>query len=144
MSESLQAAPDVVLTLFGGALIKSFKYSKSFGVSTKATNNAPKYLYHYTSREAAQSISQNGLNVGKDGYLYLTNSKSLSPLQAQIELALPANRSLPNSLLGINTTGISPISIRRVQGNLPGLGGGGGTEFLFKQTIPPSSIKIIK
>jgi RHS repeat-associated protein len=144
MSESLHAAPDVILTLFGGTLVKSFKYSKSLVGSTKMTNSVPKYLYHYTSREAALSISQNGLKVGKDGILYLTNSKSLSPLQAQIELALPVNRSLPNALLSINTTGISPISIRRVQGNLPGFGGGGGTEFLFNQAIPPSSIKIIK
>jgi len=109
-----------------------------------AAKGVPKYLYHYTSREAAQSISQSGLRVGRDGFSYLTNTKSLSPLQAQIELALPANRALLNSLLRINTSGLSPAAIRRVQGNLPGLGAGGGTEFLFNQHIPASAIKIIR
>ena len=112
--------------------------------SRVAAKGAPKYLYHYTSREAAQSISQSGLRVGRDGFSYLTNTKSLSPLQAQIELALPANRALPNSLLRINTSGLSPAAIRRVQGNLPGLGAGGGTEFLFNQHFPASAIKIIR
>ncbi len=110
----------------------------------RAANGVPKYLYHYTSREAAQSISQSGLRVGRDGFSYLTNKSTLSPLQAQIELALPVNRALPNSLLRVNTSGLDPILIRRVQGNLPGLGAGGGTEFLFNQTIPSSAIKIIR
>ncbi|SFC78889.1 RHS repeat-associated core domain-containing protein [Parapedobacter composti] len=109
-----------------------------------AARGAPKYLYHYTSREAAQSISQSGLRVGRDGFSYLTNNSTLRPLQAQIELALPANRALPNSLLRINTSGLTPAAIRRVQGNLPGLGAGGGMEFLFNQHIPASAIKIIR
>ena len=113
-------------------------------VESSAAKGVPKYLYHYTSKGAAQSISKSGLRVGKDEFSYLTNTKSLSPLQAQIELALPANRALPNSLLRINTSGLSPAAIRRVQGNLPGLGAGGGTEFLFNQTIPSSAIKIIR
>jgi len=103
-----------------------------------------KYLYHYTSKEAAQSISQQGLKVGRDGFPYLTNKGSLSPLQAQIELALPANRALPNSILRIDASGLSPSLIRRVSGNLPGYGAGGGTEFLFNQHIPGNLIKVIK
>ena len=95
----------------------------------RAAKGVSKYLYHYTSKEAAQSISQQGLKVGRDGFSYLTNKGSLSPLQAQIELALPANRALPNSILRIDASGLSPSLIRRVSGNLPGYGAGGGTEF---------------
>lgn len=85
-------------------------------------------------------IYQQGLKVGRDGFSYLTNKGGLSPLQAQIELALPANRALPNSILRINASGLNPYLIRRVSGNLPG----GGTEFLFKQHIPANLIKVIK
>src|SRR5690606_29868315 len=79
-----------------------------------ATKGGSKYLYHYTSKEAAEAISQQGLKVGKDGFSYLTNKGSLSPLQAQIELALPANRALPNSILRIDASGLNPALIRRV------------------------------
>jgi RHS repeat-associated protein len=109
-----------------------------------AAKEGSKYLYHYTSKEAAQSISQQGLKVGRDGFSYLTNKGNLSPLQAQIELALPANRALPNSILRIDASGLSPSLIRRVSGNLPGYGAGGGTEFLFNQHIPANLIKVIK
>jgi hypothetical protein len=78
------------------------------------------------------------------GFSYLTNKGSLSPLQAQIELALPANRALPNSILRIDASGLSPSLIRRVSGNLPGYGAGGGTEFLFNQHIPANLIKVIE
>jgi RHS repeat-associated protein len=102
------------------------------------------YLYHYTSEAAANSIRKNGLNVGKDGFSYLTNNPNLSALQAQIELALPANRALPTSLIKINVTGLNPALVRRVTGNMPGMGAGGGTEFLFNQTIPSNLIQVIK
>jgi len=65
-------------------------------------------------------------------------------LQSGIELALPANRALPNSILRINVLGLNPALIRRVTGNLTGYGAGGGKEFLFNQTIPANLIKIGK
>ena len=104
------------------------------------------YLYHYTSEVAAKNISKVGLltEYSTDGYIYLTNKAKLFPLQAQIELALPANRALPTSILRIDASGLSPSIIRRVQGNLSGMGAGGGTEFLFNQNIPANLIKIVK
>lgn len=114
------------------------------GIEVVAAKGGSNYLYHYTSREAAEAISQQGLKVGRDGFSYLTNKGGLSPLQAQIELALPANRALPNSILRIDASGLSPSLIRRVSGNLPGYGAGGGTEFLFNQHIPANLIKILK
>jgi len=140
---------------FGNSMSKGKAYGYSLsmvpigrvsilGQGLKVVKQSPKYLYHYTSKEAAQSISKNGLKVGKDGFSYLTNTSALKPLQAQIELALPTNRALPNSILRINTSGLSTVRIGRIQGNLSGLGAGGGTEFLFNKTIPAATIKIIK
>ena len=108
--------------------------------------NTPRYLYHYTNKTAADNISKVGLQTkhSSDGFLYLTSKKNLSPLQAQIELALPANRVLSSSLLKVYTKNLSPEIVRRVQGNLHGLGAGGGKEFLFNLDIPASSIKSIK
>ncbi len=119
--------------------------------ASQAAKGSSRYLYHYTSSTSAQSISRTGFTVTKNRpFIYATNTGKLSPLQAQIELALPANRALPNSLIridaaGLRRAGINPIiGPRRVQGNLPGLGAGGGTEFIFNQNIPSSFIKIIR
>ena len=117
-----------------------FKFKRAIAVE----KTAAKYLYHYTTKEAAESISQQGLKVGKDGFSYLTNNGGLSPLQAQIELALPANRVLPNSILRIDASGLDAAIMRRVTGNMPGYGAGGGTEFLFNQQIPAHLIEIVK
>ena len=65
-------------------------------------------------------------------------------MQAQIELALPANRALPTSIIRVDVSGLSPAMIRRVTGNLSGMGAGGGTEFLFNTHIPANIIKIVK
>lgn len=105
-----------------------------------------RYLYHYTSEVAADNISRVGLKTkySNDGFIYLTDKANLKPLQAQIELALPANRALPNSIIRVDTRGLNPSAIRRVQGNLSGLGPGGGIEFLFDFNIPATAIKRIK
>ena len=95
-------------------------------------------------QEAAQNIAQQGLRVGRDGFSYLTNQGSLSPIQAQIELALPANRAVPTSILRINVSEFNPVLIRRVSGNLRGYGAGGGIEYLFNQHIPANLIKVVK
>ena len=115
-------------------------------------DDAGRYLYHYTNPRSADSILAKGFDTrySSDGALYFTNRGNLSPIQAQIELALPANRSLPGSLLRIDAgalekAGISPfIGPRRVQGNLPGLGAGGGTEILFNQNIPSQFIQKVR
>lgn len=119
--------------------------AKGIGLIARvAAKGGSNYLYHYTSREAAEAISQGGLKVGRDGFSYLTNKGTLSPLQAQIELALPANRALPTSILRVDVSGLSPSLVRSVSGNLRGYGAGGGTEFLFNQHIPANLIKILK
>src|SRR5690606_4735457 len=132
LSLGFLAADVIALTARGGAAV--------------AANTTPKYLYHYTSKAASQNISKVGLSTeySADGFIYLTNKANLSPIQAQIELALPANRALPTSILRINASKLNPSIIRRVQGNLSGMGAGGGKEFLFNHNIPANLIKIIK
>jgi len=44
----------------------------------------------------------------------------------------------------INATDLDAAIIRRVTGNLPGYGAGGGTEYIFNQSIPKSLLKVIK
>ncbi len=106
----------------------------------------PSTLYHYTSNEAAESIVRQGLHPGRGGFSYATPQGGLSPIQAQIELALPANRPLPGAVLRIDVEGLARGGItpalgpRPVQGNLPGFGAGGGTEVLFDQHIPAQFI----
>jgi len=115
-------------------------------------DDASRYLYHYTNDAAARNILEKGFQTKytSDGFLYFTPKGNLSPLQAQIELALPANRPLPGALLRIDVAamreaGITPaIGPRRVQGNLPKLGVGGGTELLFDQNIPAQFIQRVR
>ncbi|MEI6584020.1 MAG: RHS repeat-associated core domain-containing protein [Chitinophagia bacterium] len=126
------------------------KIGRLFGIGVRATEvvseiTVPKYLYHYTSNEAAESILKTGLTVTeKRPFIYTTDVGTLTPFQAQIELALPANKALPNAILRIDVSGLKPALIRKVTGNLPGLGAGGGREFLFNQNIPSNLIKRIK
>jgi RHS repeat-associated protein len=121
--------------------------SENMGIKSVATpaDVTPKYLYHYTSKEVADNILKTGLiTTEKRPLIYTTDIGNLSPLQAQIELALPANRTLPNNILRIDASELNPFMIRRIQGNLPGLGAGGGTEFIFNQSIPTNLIIIVK
>ena len=154
---------DVILTkIWKGAdnyideIFSTSKYLDNLHVAPKtitgAGDDAGRYLYHYTNPKSTDNILAKGFDTrySSDGALYFTDKGSLSPLQAQIELALPANRPLPDSLLRIDVgalekAGISPfLGPRRVQGNLNGLGAGGGTELLFNQNIPKQFIQKVR
>jgi len=56
----------------------------------------------------------------------LCNNRNFRLLKAQIELTLPANRVMPNSLFQTETTGLKAAKTGRVQGNLSGLKAGEG------------------
>lgn len=66
----------------GKLVVAGFGKLAAEEAATVAAKEGTNYLYHYTSKEAAVSISQQGLNVGRDGFSYLTNVGNLSPLQA--------------------------------------------------------------
>ncbi len=77
----------------------------------------------------------------------MTPQGNLSPLQAQIDLALPPNRGLPNALfevdvgrlrqLGIDVP--APSQVGR-NFNLPG----GGLEVPINRAIPPEALRRVR
>lgn len=64
-------------------------------VAAKTGDEGLEAAYHYTRPQNVASIQSKGLLEGA----YATPNGGLSPLQAQIDLALPPNRGLPGSLL---------------------------------------------
>jgi hypothetical protein len=99
--------------------------------------------FHYTGTQNAASIEANGLRAGS----YATPNGGLSPLQAQIDLALPPNRGLPGSLIRIDLDGL-----RAAGYDIPGVGQvgrsfnmpGGGFEMHFPYSIPSEFLKVIR
>jgi hypothetical protein len=107
-------------------------------------------VFHYTRGEFVESISANGLRPGS----YATPNGSLSPLQAQIDLALPPNTGLRDAVLRVDVAGLRQAGyeipgITRVSGTVTGPGGrvytmpGGGYEMQFPYAIPPEFIKVV-
>jgi hypothetical protein len=104
----------------------------------------PATLYHYTGEGNAASILENGLGAG-GRRTFATPVGNLSPVQAQIELALPANRGYPGALFEIDTARLQQLGINPAVGpqrimSTPNAGGG-GMEYIFNQPIPPSAIR---
>ncbi len=98
--------------------------------------------FSYTFSKYLDSIMKNGLRQGS----YATRSGNLSPIQAQIELALPANRGLPDArvrvdLAGMRAAGYEIPGLSRVSSrfNLPG----GGYEMQFSYPVPPEFITVV-
>jgi hypothetical protein len=106
--------------------------------------------YHYTESKWAKSIKEEGLRPGT----YATPSGELSPLQAQIELALPPNKAAPEIKIKIDVDGLRKAGykipeVTRVSGTVPGSGGrvyqmpGGGYEMKFPYKISPKYLEVI-
>lgn len=118
----------------------SIRLEAGFGVAAKAGDDV---AYHYTFREAVASIERSGLRPGS----YATPNGRLSPLQAQIDLALPPNRGLTNAVLRVDLAGLrkAGYDIPRVSrvgrnSNMPG----GGFELRFRYEIPPEYISVVR
>ena len=119
------------------------------GAKTDIENKLDK-SYHYTEAKWAESIKKRGLREGS----YATPSGELSPLQAQIELALPPNKTAPNTKIKIDLDGLRKAGydipeITRVSGTVKGADGrvyqmpGGGYEMKFPYQIPPKYLEVI-
>ncbi len=99
--------------------------------------------FHYTFSKTVASIEREGLRAGS----YVTPTGTLSPLQAQIDLALAPNRGLPEAVLRIDLAGLRQAGyeipeITQVGRNfgMPG----GGFEMQFPYRIPPDYITVIR
>ena len=106
--------------------------------------------YHYTYERWASSIQEEGLRAGT----YATPNGTLSPLQAQLELALRPDRALPEirvqiDLAGLRRAGYQMPRVTRVSGVVVGGGGrvytmpGGGYEMQFTYPVPPEFVKVV-
>jgi hypothetical protein len=109
---------------------------------TNAALGGADTAYHYTFREFAELIKKKGLKPGT----YATPEGGLSPLQAQIDLALSPNQGLRDALVrvdlaGLRRAGLQIPKITRVgrKFNMPG----GGLEMRFPYRIPPKYIEVI-
>lgn len=77
--------------------------------------------------------------------LYLTNRGDLTPMQAQIELALPPHNS-GTAVFRVNADGLDPGQVilqRRVTGNVFSRGGG-GWELVYDGTVPLDYVERIR
>jgi hypothetical protein len=99
--------------------------------------------FHYTKGRFIESIEKEGLRPDT----YVTSRGDLSPLQAQIDLALPPNRGLPDAVLRVDLAGLRKagydIGLFTQVGrkfNMPG----GGTELRIEQAIPPRFLEVIR
>jgi len=119
----------------------------AFSRSSLATRGA-ETLYHYGFSTAADDIAKQGLRPGiSSGKVFTTPRGDLSPLQAQIDLALPPNRGLPDALfeidvptlrrMGIDVPASTPVYRNY---NMPG----GGLENVFDVRIPPEAIRRVR
>ncbi|MCA3023432.1 MAG: RHS repeat-associated core domain-containing protein [Rhodocyclaceae bacterium] len=114
-------------------------------VMSKAAQGAEK-LYHYAPSKYADSIAENGLRPGSSGKVFTTPNGSMSPLQAQIDLALPPTGAR-NALfeidvgrlrqMGVNVPGATQV--RRDFG-MPG----GGKEVVFDTLIPADALRRVR
>jgi hypothetical protein len=105
----------------------------------------------YTFERYAASIEKDGLKKGS----WATPAGDLSPLQAQIELALPPNRGLPDLVVRINLAGLREAGykipavtrvsnvVRDAYGRVHSMPGG-GWEMKFPYPIPPEFLTIVR
>jgi hypothetical protein len=139
--------PEAVLVGFAQAGLKSLTKSVLNSVDDVSASQNSK-LFHYTPDASAGNISKTGLNLSSDKFVYTTTKADLSPIQAQIELALKPNRGYPNALFELDVKGLSKAGIKPVVGPKPVTGGnfgaGGGIEVLFNKPIPPEYLNRIK
>jgi len=113
-------------------------------VGSVSKSGLPPKVYNYTDEATAGLVEKSQLGLS-GRTTYLTPEGNLSPIQAQIELALP-QKNTAKALFEVNAKALDPSKIsnaRRVTGNVFNRGGG-GTEMLYEGTIPLDAIKRIK
>lgn len=134
----IKAVSSLVGGLFGG-LGGSLNFT--FGAASRQAARLPPVLFHYTDEASAGLIQ--GSQLGRPGgQLFLTNNGGLTPLQAQLELSLPAQNSA-RALFAVDSQALNTSNLLRsgrVTGNVLSRPGG-GFEFQFRSgtTVPRGS-----
>jgi len=142
----LAPAPSERRKLLPAGSSEALQCSPNLGDTDAATRGSVPVTaeaFHYTFSRLVASIESVGLRQGS----YATTAGDLSPLQAQIDLALRPNRGLPDTILRIDLKGmreagydIPQITPVERSFNMPG----GGYEMKFPYPIPPQFISVIK
>ncbi len=104
----------------------------------------PKKMFHFTDDATAELIEKSQLGL-RGRTIFLTPNGHLSPLQAQIELALPQKNTV-TALFEVTTKGLDTSKIilrRRTTGNVLNRPGG-GTEILFDGPIPLKNVRRVR
>ena len=138
-----------LLTLLFSLIGPAMGSYSDFWQSSNAARGGGRQLdevFHYTSSRNADSIAQGGLRAGTDG-VFTTPAGNLSPLQAQIDLALRPNRPLPDAVFRIDLNEVrrfgievgNPQQVGRAF-NMPG----GGTEVIIRGPVPPSALQRVR
>jgi len=128
-----------------GLAIKAARAGDKVGDAVQVARGGEK-LYHYGSRTNADSILSKGLRTGADGKVYTTPTADLSPLQAQIDLALRPNRGPTDAVYEIDVQ-----ALRNARFDIPGANQvgrsftmpGGGMEVVFDHPIPAEAIRLV-
>ncbi len=120
----------------------AIKLGKNLAKGKKAAKAADE-AFHYTRSELAALIEKEGLRPGS----YLTKTGKLSPLQAQLDLALPPNRGLADAVIRVDLAGlrkagyeVGEFTTVGRKYNMPG----GGTELRFSKAIPSRFLKVVR
>ena len=123
-----------------GGLFRSLGLAK--GVATARAGK----LYHYTSADP-EAIASQGLRAGSAGKVFTTPNGGLSPLQAQLDLALPPTRAIPQHLIEIDVNTLTSLGIDVPAPNLIGRAfnmPGGGLEVVFPHGLPASALTVLR
>ncbi|MGI0035692.1 MAG: hypothetical protein ACRD98_07480, partial [Nitrososphaera sp.] len=143
--DALATAVPVLPAGFG--LIKhAGNAAEAVGDAAKTATKTPGKLYHYTGADPSK-IALEGLKPGGSGNVFTTANGNLSPLQAQVDLALPPNRGLPSHLLEIDVGTLRQRGIDVPAGTQVGRSSnmpGGSTEVVFPHALPPDAIEIVR
>ncbi len=120
-------------------------YAPNYG-ALRSVGEVPEVLYHYTQVRNVSGILDEGIVPGASGRVFLTPSRDLSALQAQLDLALPPN-GLREAVLEIDVTALRRLGVEVPPAsqvgrsfNLPG----GGLEVAIGASVPPDLIRRVR
>lgn len=133
----LETGPGAVVSAAAGAIEGAELGSALEDAFTAITT----FAYHHTFGDYLSSITSEGLRPGS----YATPNGDLTPLQAQIDLALSPNQGLRDAVVTVDLDGLRAAGYEIPQitqvgrdFNMPG----GGYEMHFPYQIPPQFLSI--
>lgn len=101
-------------------------------------------LYRYTS-DPPEEVLLHGFIPGRSGIVYTTPMGDLTPLQAQIDLALQPNRGLRKYVYEIDVSTLERMGVEVPEPTLVGRKynmPGGALEVLFREELPAAAIRL--